>query len=429
MQLKSALWVIPFAVLPPSAAAHGSEPVGSLSHVLLTGWRPEAATAIPLAIASLWYACGVSRAIQENRIEVISRARVFAFVSGILVLMIALESPIDALSEDLFSVHMCQHLLLMLAAPPLLVWSDCPIMFLRALPRPARKTTARIWLGAKLNYAFHWLMHPLFVWMAFCGAFVFWHAPRPYQWALGNNGVHVIEHLSFFVTSLGFWSLVLPPREPRRRLQHGPTLLLIVSTAVLSGLPGALMIFSPRPLYPAHAAGVMKWGMSLMEDQQIAGLIMWIPAGAAYILAVVLVFLQWLRQSEARALRAARHGAVLLAIVVLAGPLLGGCSGEEASATTNFGGDAHRGAELIGRYGCGNCHEIPKIANARGNVGPPLAHVGTRTYLAGYVRNSPDNMALWVRHPQRILPGNAMPDMGVSEKDAQDITAFLYSLK
>lgn len=429
MRLKSALPPALLALLPASAAAHGSAPEGSLSDVLLNGWTPEAATAIPLAIATVWYALGVFRLVEENKPEAISRGRVLAFIAGIVVLMIALQSPIDVLSEDLFSVHMCQHLLLMLAAPPLLVWSDCPIIFLRALPRRGRKVAARIWIGTKVNRAYRWFMHPLVVWIAFCGAFVFWHAPRPYEWALDNNGVHIMEHLSFFVTSLAFWSLVLPSRGVRRRLQHGPALLLIVSTAVLSGLPGALMIFAPRPLYPAHAAGVAKWGLTLMEDQQLAGLIMWIPAGAAYIVAAIMVFLEWLRESEVRALRAARHGAVLLAIVILTGPFLVGCDREETAVIANFGGDVHRGADLIGKYGCGNCHEIPKIADARGNVGPPLTHIAKRTYLAGFIRNSPDNMALWVRNPQRILPGNAMPDMGVSEEDARDITAFLYSLK
>jgi cytochrome c oxidase assembly factor CtaG/cytochrome c2 len=428
MQLKSALLACSLAAVPAAAAAHGLSPADSLSNVLLTGWKPEAATAIPMAIATVWYASGVFRLVQENKLETISRGRVLSFVAGIAVLMIALQSPIDVLSRDLFSVHMSQHLLLMLAAPPLLVWSDSPIMFLRAFPRQIRKFMARVWIGAKLHSIYSWLRHPLVVWMAFCGAFVFWHAPRPYQWALDNDGVHILEHLSLFVTSCAFWSLVLPSRG-RRQLQHGPALLLVVSTAVISGHPGALMIFAPRPLYPAHAIGVIRWGMTLMQDQQLAGLIMWIPAGGAYIVAVVVVFLEWFRESERRALRAARRGMALLALVTLVGPLLGGCESEETSSLANFGGDAHRGAELVSKYGCGNCHTIPRIASARGNVGPPLAGVGTRTYLAGFVRNSPDNMALWVRDPQRILPGNAMPTMGISESDSRDITAFLYGLK
>ena len=429
MQLKSKLLPILLIAMPPPAEAHGHVPATAPHEILLNAWVPEATTAIPLAIATCWYALGVWRLIREDRPAAISRDRVLAFVAGIIVLLIALQSPIDAVSADLFSVHMSQHLLLMLAAPPLLVWSDAPIMFLHALPRRSRKVVARIWTGGKLNGVVRLLMHPLVVWMAFCGAFVFWHAPRPYQWALDHNGVHILEHLSFFVTSLAFWSLVLPARGRGRRLQHGPALLLIVSTAILSGLPGALMIFSPRSLYPGHAAGAMKWGTTLMEDQQLAGLIMWIPAGAAYLAAAILVFLEWLNESELRVLRAARRGTALLAVLIVITPVLGGCDRQDVSAATSLGGDAQRGADLIGKYGCGNCHDIPNIANAHGNVGPPLTRVGARTYLAGFIRNSPDSMARWLQDPQRVLPGNAMPTMGISEKEARDMTAFLYDLK
>lgn len=302
------------------------------------------------------------------------------------------------------------------------------MVFLRALPRTSRKLIAQFWVS-RTKWMYDMLMHPLIVWSLFCGAFVFWHSPGPYQWALDRNWVHILEHLSFFVSSLMFWSLVLSPHGQRRRLQHGPTLLLIVSTAVLSGLPGALMIFSPRPLYPGHADGVVKWGLTLLEDQQLAGLIMWIPAGAAYVLAAALVFLRWLDEAEERAIRAARRGVSLFVMVSLAGLLLGGCDKEDNSSIVNFSGDAYRGASLINKYGCGGCHSIPDIANANGNVGPPLQHVGTRTYIAGILNNSPDNMSLWLQNPQKVLPGNAMPAMGISQQDSRDMTAFLYTLK
>jgi cytochrome c oxidase assembly factor CtaG/cytochrome c2 len=429
MRLIPILTLLLAALAPGGALAHevGARAATSLTP-LFEEWAWNAATSIPMAIAFFWYATGLWRTIAEGKAGTIAPSRLVAFACGMIVLVIALQSPIDTISEDLFSVHMVQHLLLMLAAPPLFVWSDCPLVFLRALPRNTRKAVARYWAGSGLSVACHTLMHPLLVWALFCGAFVFWHAPGPYQWALHDNRVHISEHLSFFVSSLAFWSLVLPPHGYRRRLQHGPTLLLVVATAVLSGLPGALMIFSPRPLYPAHAEGVARWGLTLLQDQQLAGLIMWIPAGGAYVLAVALVFLRWLKDAEARALRAAGQGIPTLAIVAAAVFLLGGCD-QKDTALVNFSGDAKRGALLIDKYGCGNCHEIPDLGNAKGNVGPPLAHVGTRTYLAGFVRNSPENMTLWIEDPQRILPGNVMPSMEISHKDARDITAFLYTLK
>ena len=92
-------------------------------------------------------------------------------------------------------------------------------------------------------------------------------------------------------------------------------------------------------------------------------------------------------------------------------------------------GDAHNGAKLIARLGCGGCHNIDGIRDAVGNVGPPLTHVGTRIYLAGVLENTPKNMIAWLRHPQRFVPRNAMPDIGLGERDARDIAAYLYELK
>lgn len=98
-------------------------------------------------------------------------------------------------------------------------------------------------------------------------------------------------------------------------------------------------------------------------------------------------------------------------------------------AITLTGGDPDRGRAAIGRYGCGSCHDIPGIRSARGTVGPPLDGIAVRTYVAGRLPNSPVNMMQWIQHPQHIERGSAMPDTGVTDADARDITAFLYMLR
>ncbi|MFL6820596.1 MAG: c-type cytochrome [Bradyrhizobium sp.] len=115
--------------------------------------------------------------------------------------------------------------------------------------------------------------------------------------------------------------------------------------------------------------------------------------------------------------------------LAFAGLLVAGCEAPPEKGPLNFSGDPKRGITLIKQYGCGTCHMIPNIADATGNVGPPLLRVGTRTYIAGFISNSPENMSLWVQDPQKLLPGNAMPRMGVTAQDSRDITAFLYTLK
>jgi cytochrome c2 len=92
-------------------------------------------------------------------------------------------------------------------------------------------------------------------------------------------------------------------------------------------------------------------------------------------------------------------------------------------------GDAAAGAALILKLGCGACHSIPGIVDANGLVGPPLEHMANRQYVAGVLRNTPDNMVEWLRFPQRVVPGNAMPDLAISEDDARRITAYLATLQ
>jgi cytochrome c len=120
-----------------------------------------------------------------------------------------------------------------------------------------------------------------------------------------------------------------------------------------------------------------------------------------------------------------RRAAAVLALMSLA---LSACD-RQAPQVLVPGGDQARGREFIDRHGCGTCHVVPGIARARGQVGPPLDAIATRSYIGGRLPNTPDNMVLFIREPQKINPGSAMPDLGVSEPEARDMTAYLYTLK
>ena len=118
---------------------------------------------------------------------------------------------------------------------------------------------------------------------------------------------------------------------------------------------------------------------------------------------------------------------LLVTALSLAGCGASGRSQEDAALLT--GGEPANGPAAIGRYGCGSCHTIPHVKGATGLIGPPLAGIASRAYLAGRLPNSPDNMVRWIQHPQHIEKGNVMPEMGVTDADARDITAFLYTLR
>ena len=121
----------------------------------------------------------------------------------------------------------------------------------------------------------------------------------------------------------------------------------------------------------------------------------------------------------------------ILKVPLLLGIALTGCGHDPniASAEAVTGGDVARGRQLIYGYNCGSCHTIPGVAEAKGTVGPPLQGFGNRYYIAGSLVNTPEHLFRWIREPQQVEPGTAMPDLGVTEKQAADIAAYLYILK
>jgi putative membrane protein len=408
------------ATLATSAQAHGGDP-GQ------TGWLPaEPWVLATLAVTAIGYAAGFRRLRRRSADRIATTAAAAAFIAALLVLGAALSTPADRLSEALFSAHMVQHLTLMLVAAPLLVLGRSAMVALWALPAGARRAGGAWWAGSGLSRALRpSLSHPVAIWIWFCGLFVFWHLPRPYGWALEHQPVHILEHLAFLLSAFAFWSVVIEPLG-RRRLDYGASLLFVATAAIISGLPGALMILASRPLYHGHAQGVAVWGLTLVQDQQLGGLIMWVPAGFAYLLAISVLFVRWLQEAEHRSVIRPQRVAPLLGLGALL--VLGGC--DESGVGTRFTdiGDPEQGAADIAQIGCGSCHRIPGIDNARGLVGPPLDHMGKRIFVAGLLRNTPDNMIAWLRDPQAVVPGNAMPDMGLSDQQARDVTAYLYAL-
>lgn len=133
-----------------------------------------------------------------------------------------------------------------------------------------------------------------------------------------------------------------------------------------------------------------------------------------------------------RALKLLRRRISLVAGSIVVATFLNGLptlATAQGSRWSIEGADARRAPALIAAAGCGGCHAIPGISHAVGNVGPPLSRFGSRTYVAGMLVNNPENLVTWLRFPQSVVPGNAMPDMGLTESQARDIAAYLYTLK
>lgn len=422
------LHALPALACATPVLAHGGN-VGQL------GWNGEGWIVTSLVLAVFGYVRGLLRMDAGARARIFGHGRCVAFAGGVGVLVIALLSPLDALDDQLFSAHMLQHMLLIVVAPPLLVWSRPATAWLWAFDLPARRVIGRVWMGAPgVQRGVRFLLRPLVVWTVSCFALWFWHLPAPYEWALGNAWLHALEHLCFFATALAVWSLVLAPYA-RRQLGYGASLLFVGTAGMQMGLLGAILTFAPRPVYLVHSSAPLAWGLSVLEDQQLAGLIMWVPAGLVYTGAMAVLFVAWLRDAErkaaaeamqARRARGLQRAGVLSLLLILA---LSGCQQASSSPWHMRGAQPERGPELIGHYGCGACHMIPGVADANGNVGPPLIHFAQRGFIAGTLPNEPANLMLWLRKPQQVLPGNAMPNTGLTERDARDVAAYLYTLQ
>ena len=157
---------------------------------------------------------------------------------------------------------------------------------------------------------------------------------------------------------------------------------------------------------------------------------MWVPASVIFIVFGLALLAAWLGEAERRVRLGGTDAAsrAVLAVVLLSGLAASACGAaavKEAEALT--GGSVSRGVSAIGRYGCATCHAIPGIGRA--TVGPPLDRIAMRHYLGGHLTNTPGNMIKWIQHPRSIDPKTAMPDLGVSDGDAKDIVAFLYTLR
>jgi putative membrane protein len=275
--------------------AHGGALVGP--HDLQTAWSVQPFVLLGLAASAWWYTAGVRSLWRAaGRGQVVTRAQTAAFAGGLLAVVIALVSPLDALSGVLFSAHMGQHLLLTLVAAPLLT-ASAPLQAMAwGLPPAPRRRASRL-QGALRRALYHPSLAPLGL-ALFTLVFTLWHIPALYDAALANELVHMAEHTTMLGAALAFWWPITRPR--RTHAGVGVVLLFLGLTA--SGLLAALLVFSPVALYAYGATAA--WGLSPLEDQQLAGAVMWVPGGAIYVIAGAVVLMRWLRIDEELAARA-----------------------------------------------------------------------------------------------------------------------------
>ena len=265
----------------------------------LTSWSWDPLMSVSLAVSAglygrglvrLWRTPGGRRAVRPWQVA--------AFGSGWLTLVLALLSPLDVLSDVLFSAHMSQHELLMVVAAPLMVLGRPFVVMLWAFGPDRRQRIAGWTRSPSAAGAWRTATGPLTVWLLHAVALWVWHAPLLYEAAVTSEAVHIVQHLSFFGTAALFWWAIVHGRYGR--MGYGVAVLFVFTTALHSGALGALFTFGSQVMYPLYAARSAIYGVSALQDQQLAGLIMWIPFSLTFLIVGLALFAAWLGESDRR---------------------------------------------------------------------------------------------------------------------------------
>ncbi len=274
---------------------------------LWSAWSFEPTIVGLISLTTLVYALGMWNAARRAGPEhAIPLWRWLAFLAGILSLVLALVSPLDALSGALFSAHMVQHLILMMISAPLLILGELPLAIVWALPRAWAQGLGH---GLSRSRAWHALISPVSAWLLFAASMWVWHASTLYEAALRNDAIHTLEHLSLLLISMLFW-WILFRRTAAEHVHYGMLIVYLFTTMLHSTILGALMTFTSLAWYPYYSASVSAWGLTPLEDQQLAGLIMWVPGGVIFTLMTIGYFAAWFRALERRSARLQQRSAI-----------------------------------------------------------------------------------------------------------------------
>lgn len=217
------------------------------------------------------------------------------FFLGWLALCIALISPLDSLGNWLFSAHMLQHEMLMIVAAPLMIIGKPLAIWIWAFPTEGRFKIGRFTFIPLVDHIWGALTHPFNAWVLHALALWLWHIPSLFDAALRNNNIHILQHFSFLFSALLFWWSVIGKHA--RGSNPGWAMIAIFTTMLHTGALGVLLTLSSHPWYPAYDQ-TLAFGISPLEDQQLGGLIMWVPAGLAYLIAGLGIAASWLVQKN-----------------------------------------------------------------------------------------------------------------------------------
>ena len=266
-------------------------------------WTFEAWVVGLLVLSAALYAVGYVRLRARSRHSRTVRAvHCAAFALGWFALVAALDSPLDSLAAALFSAHMLQHEALMLIAAPLLVIGRPLAVLMWALPVSLRVGVGCAVRSRWIRAPWRTITTPLAAWLLHAAALWGWHAPVFFEAALARPGIHTLQHASFLVSALLFWWTVFGKTQRSERSAHA--MLSLFTTMVHTGALGALLTLSPGLWYPSYIESTSALGFDPLQDQQLGGLVMWVPGGLAYLIGALAVAARWFAKHVPAPMRA-----------------------------------------------------------------------------------------------------------------------------
>jgi putative copper resistance protein D len=288
------------AMTTSSVLAHGSAAPEPTVLGALGTWVPDPLPWLIAVVGAGWYLLAVRRVNGANPRVRIPRWRIAAWLAGVGAILIALSSAIDVYAADLLAVHMVQHLLLAMVAPPLLA-VGAPVTLLLRVASP--ETRHRVILPVLHSRVVRLVASPLVAWPLFVVVMWITHFSPLYNAALEDPSIHVAEHMVFLASGLIFWWPVVAADPIPHRMGYGTRLAYIGLQMPISAAVGLAIYFSPTVLYPHYATLARTWGPSALVDQQIGGVIMW-GVGDLLMLGVIpLIVAAWMRADARRTIR------------------------------------------------------------------------------------------------------------------------------
>jgi len=288
------------------ALAHGDEATAPTLAIILTTWTGDPLPWIGIAVATVAYLVAVRIVNRHHPTNRVSGWRTAAWLGGVAAIAIALLSAVDVYAGSLFSVHMVQHLLLAMVAPPLLALGAPVTLMLRVATPGVRRRALLPFLHSRLVKAVSW---PPLGWAIFAAVMWATHFSPLFNAALDNEALHFAEHLLYLVAGALFWWPVVGADPIRWRLSPVGRMVYLASQMPFNTAVGLAIYFAPAVLYPHYAALTRTWGPDTFTDQQVAGITMWGIGDVILLGALVLAAAAWLRADEKRSRRAREQAA------------------------------------------------------------------------------------------------------------------------